>query len=127
MIDEPKGYLSALGGLVLVVLGLIPLLNGWGIIPFGLPGFLSGVISGIVVYIIAAAGLWVLIDGFMEDDIMRIVTCVAGVIFLALGVITLLNTFGVIGFAIPGLGQTVYNIIFVIEGILLVIAAFVMI
>jgi hypothetical protein len=127
-LDEPKGWLSMIVGLVLLVIGLIPLLNGWSVIPFGLPSFLTGLISSIIVYLIAIGALYLIIEAFIEDigDPIGKITLIVGILIFALGIITLLNSFGVIGFSIPFLNEMIYNILFMIEGIFLVIAAFVM-
>jgi len=113
-------------GLVLLVLGGIPLLNGFGILPFGLPGFLTGIIASVFLYLCALGGIWLLIDAWFEDasDMMRWSSVIVGLIVLVLGVVPLLNQFGVIGFSIPGLSMTIYNAIFLVEGVLLVIGAF---
>ena len=127
-LDEPKGWISMIVGIILLAIGLIPLLNGWGVLPFGLPGFLTGLLSGTVVYILAIGALYLIIDAFMEDvgDPIGMTTLIVGILIFALGIITLLNSFGVIGFSIPFLNEMIYNILFAIEGILLIIAAFVM-
>lgn len=125
-IDEPKGYLSAIAGLLLIALGLIPLLSTFGVIGWNLPTFMLGIIGKIVFYIAAGAGLWLIVTGFMEDDTLRLITIVLGVIILVAALIPLLNSFGVIGFSLGFLNLTVFQVIFVLEGILLIIAAFAM-
>ena len=127
-LDEPKGWISMIVGVILLGIGLIPLLNGWGVLPFGLPGFLTNLLSGIVVYLLAIGALYLIIDAFMEDvgDPIGMATLIIGIAIFALGIIILLNSFGVIGFSIPFLNEMIYNILFVIEGIFLIIAAFVM-
>ncbi|RMF56152.1 hypothetical protein D6745_00180 [Candidatus Woesearchaeota archaeon] len=118
---EGKDWFTLILGLILLVLGVIPFLNKFGIVSFGL-NFLP--IMQFVSYIISIAALWLIIEGFMEDEGVKIITIIVGLIILAIGVIPLLNSFGVISFAIPFLSVTLYNIIFILEGILLVIAAF---
>ena len=127
-LDEPKGWISMIVGVILLGIGLIPLLNSWGVLPFGLPGFLTSLLSGIVVYVLAIGALYLIIDAFMEDvgDPIGMTTLIVGILIFALGIITLLNSFGVIGFSIPFLNEMIYNILFAIEGIFLIIAAFVM-
>ena len=127
-LDEPKGWISMIVGLILLAIGLVPLLNGWGVIQFGLPGFLTSLLSGIIVYLLAIGALYLIIDAFMEDvgDPIGMTTLIVGVLIFALGIIALLNSFGVIGFSIPFLNDMIYNILFAIEGIFLIIAAFVM-
>ena len=127
-LDEPKGWISMIVGIILLSIGLIPLLNGWGVLPFGLPGFLTSLLSSIVVYLLAIGALYLIIDAFMEDvgDPIGMTTLIIGIAIFALGIITLLNSFGIIGFSIPFLNEMIYNILFVVEGIFLIIAAFVM-
>ncbi len=124
--DDPKNWVAVIIGLLLLALGLIPLLNNFGVIGFGLPGFLNGIVSKIGLWIVAAGGLFLLIDSFLEDHSMRMISIVVALLILAVGIIPLLNSFGIIGFTIPFLSVNVYNIIFVIEGLFLLIAAFAM-
>jgi len=51
-----RSWTSLLIGLILFILGAIPLLSGWGALPFGLPTFLQTLIATIALYIIAAGG-----------------------------------------------------------------------
>lgn len=124
--DDPRHLFSLIIGLLLLPLGLIPLLSQWGVIGFALPAFMAGIVGKIALYVIAAIGLWLFIAGWMEDDGMRMITLISSIAFIALGVVALLGQFGMIGLSIPFLSLTLYNIIFVIEGLLLVIAFFAM-
>lgn len=124
--DDPKNWSALLIGIILMALGLIPLLNKWGVIGFNLPGFLLGIFSNIALYILAAGGLYLLIDSFMEDDTTRVISIGVALAIIAIGLIPLLNSFGVIGFTIPFLSPTLYQILFVLEGLFLFIAAFAM-
>ena len=123
--DEPKGKISILVGIVFVALGLIPLLNGWGVLGFTLPAFLIKLIPAIALFAIPALALFLFIDAIDEDDTIKVVTIIVGLIFLVLGVIQILNRFGVIGFGLP-LSDMIYQIIFVVEGFFLIIATFAM-
>lgn len=118
--------ISLILGLLLLVLGTIPLLNQMGVIGFSLPAFLTGLIAKIFLYLAALGGVWLLFDAFYEDasDIMRWSSVLFGLVVLAAGVIPLLNQFGVIGFGLPFLNMTIYNVLFTLEGILLVIGSF---
>ena len=115
-------------GFILLALGVIPLLEGWGFIGFGLPGFLTTIVGSFVPFIIAAVALFLIIEAFLEDisSGMGMITAIVGVIVLVLGVIVALNSLGIIGFGIPFLTMTIYNIIFIILAILAIIGAFVM-
>lgn len=124
--DDPKNWGALLVGLIITALGAIPLLNGWGVIGFSLPGFIETVVSAIGLWVIAAVAFYLMINSFMEDDTMRVVSIIVALVLLAVGIIPLLHTFGVIGFTIPFLSVTVYNVIFVLEGLFLIFAAFAM-
>jgi hypothetical protein len=125
-IDEPKGYLSAIAGLILIALGIIPLLNHFGVIGWNFPAGIIGVLFSIMFYIAAAAGLWLIIDGFMEDDTIRMVTVLLGIVIMIAALIPLLNSFKVIPFGLPFLTPTIVQGVFVVEGLFLLIAAFAM-
>ena len=58
----------------------------------------------------------------MEDDTIKTVTLIVAALVVIAGVLSALYQFGAIGFSIPFLTYTVFNVIFVIEGILLIIA-----
>ena len=123
--DEPKGQISILVGLVIVALGLLPLLNTWGMVSFTLPKIVLDVLPTIALFTIPALAIFLFIDAIDEDDTIKGLTIILGLVFLALGVIQLLNRFGVIGWALP-ISDMVYQIIFAIEGLFLVIATFAM-
>lgn len=124
--DDPRHVTSMIIGIILTAMGAIPLLNQFGVIGFGL-GPLGGIIAQIAQYILAAAGLMLFVEAWFEDDFIWKVTVTAGIVFFGIGLIPLLFSFGVIGFTIPFLTTTVYNVIFVIEGLLLMAAFFFMI
>lgn len=124
-VTEPKNLFSLFLGLLLLILGTVPLLVQFNVLKFALPGFLTGLLATIGLYVIAGAGLVILVDGFMEDHAHKTVTLVAGFIFLALGIVAILGQRGVLPFSIP-LSLTIYYFIFTIEAIFLLIAAFTM-
>ncbi len=126
-LDQPKGWISLILGLALLVLGVLPILEKLGILGANPIAFVTDTLTiNILQYIVAAAGLVLIIDAFMEMDSLRIWTLIVGLVVLALGLIPVLSSFGVIGFTIPFLTALIYQIIFILEGILLVIAAFAM-
>jgi hypothetical protein len=126
--DDPKTWANLIIGFVLIGVGIIPLLEYFGVISFTLPGFITSLMGIIVYYVIAAVGFWLIIDGFMEEDMMRVVTIVIALVFVAIGIIQVLSGFGIIGFSIPFLPtkeySIIHNAIFVIEGFFLILAAF---
>jgi len=126
-LDQPKGWISLILGLILVVLGVLPLLARFKILGANPIQFITNILGmNIAQYIVAIAGLVLIINAFMEADTLRIVSLIVGVIILAAGVIPVLNGAGVIPFNIPFLSDLVYQILFIVEGIFLVIAAFAM-
>lgn len=126
-LDQPKGWVSLILGLVLMVLGVLPLLANFKVLASNPIAIVSNVLTAnILQYIVAIAGLVLIIDAFMEMDTIRVVSLIIGIIVLALGVIPVLNSFNIIGFTIPFLTATIYQAIFVLEGLFLVIAAFAM-
>lgn len=122
--NEPKNWMALIGGILLTALGLLPLLNKWGILAF--PYFSSNLFVSLAAYVIAAGGIWLLIDSFMEDDAMRVISIIVAIVLIILGLIPVLATFKVIGFNIPFLTTTFYHILFVVEGFFLMISAFTM-
>lgn len=123
--DDPKNWSALLIGLLLMALGIIPMLYSFKVISWG--GFLQGSwFMMIAPYLLAAGGIFLLIDSFMEDDTMRIVSILIALILIAIGVINVLYKFKIIGFNIPFLTVLVYQILFIVEGLFLVLAAFVM-
>ncbi len=111
--------------MVLFATGLLPVLALFGVDLPEAAGLITGVVSGIVIYIAAGAGLYLILNAFMESlhEGPGKASLIVGLIILAVGLIPLLYQFGVIGFSIP-VPFIVYQILFLIEGILLIIAAF---
>lgn len=122
MLDEPKYWLSLISGLIIIALGGIPLANSWGWISFNLP---FGLTLNILLWFVAAAGAYLLIDSFLsEDDMVMWTSAIVAVLILAIAIIQILSNFGIIGFSIPFLSLMLLRILFVVEGIGLVIAGF---
>lgn len=123
---DTLSWISLPLGLVLMALGLIPLLSS--VIGFSLPGFLTTLVGSFVPFIISVIALFLVIEAFLEDfpHPMSVITLLVGLLVLVVGVINILNVFGIIGWSIPFLTMAVYNVVFVILGILALIAAFVM-
>ena len=124
--DDPRHLGSLVCGLLLIPLGLIPILSHFNVIAFNLPGFINNVVGIIGLYVVAGVGFWLFIEAWMEEETARHVTLLCSILFLAVGIISILNQFNIIGFTIPFLVPMVYNVIFVIEGLLLILAAILM-
>jgi len=112
-------------GILVTALGLVPLLNTWGVIGFNWPEVVLNLIPGVAIWALPALALFLFADAVDEDDTIRAVTIVLGLVFLAFGAIQILNKFGVIGFGLD-LSDVVYQIAFVVEGLFLTIATFAM-
>ncbi|MBR9675525.1 hypothetical protein GOV05_00795 [Candidatus Woesearchaeota archaeon] len=125
-LDDKKHWVSLVIGLLLTALGVIPLLSASGLIGFDLPGFIGGLIGSLVsLFVIAGAGVYLLINSFFEDHHIFWITLITSLIVIALGSIPILYEYGKIGFTIP-YGLIIYQILFIVEGVLLIIAAFAM-
>lgn len=124
--DEPKSWIALIVGIIAAALGAIPLLSTWNIIGFTLPEFVLKLLDTIAIWVIAGIALLMFIDAIWEDDGIKTITIILALIFLAAGVIQILSNFGVIGFGIGFLKGMVAQILLVIEGFFLIIAAFAM-
>jgi hypothetical protein len=127
LVYTTRNYMSMLVGLILFIVGGIPVLNYFGAIAFTLPGFLTNIIADVVFWIIAVMGMYIVIDGFMEaqHSMWHGLLLLMGVIFIIIGLIPILNNRGVIPFGFDFLKSLiVYNTIITIEGILLLIGGF---
>lgn len=120
---RPRDTISFVIGLILTAFGIIPVLFTLGMISFNLPAFL-GLPGNILIWLIAAGGAYVVIDGFVEPPhhALHWFLIIAGLVLLAVGLIPILHTFNVIGFTIPFLdNMVVYHILVTLEGLLLVV------
>jgi len=121
---RPRDTVSFFIGLILLALGLIPLLSYFKVIGFALPGFLSGLIGSIFIWIIAVGGAYIVIDGFIEPPLHSLhwILILLGFVFLVIGLVPLLHKFNVIPFTINFLeSMVVYNIVIAVEGFLLLV------
>ncbi len=117
-------------GIVLLVLGGIPLLNQYNVLSLTL-GPLESLVGKIFLYLIALGGIWLLVDAFWGDEaeLVKWAGIIVGIVLLGIGMVQLLAQFGVIAAALPGfvsvlLTPVVYQWLFAIEGALLVVSAF---
>tara|TARA_Y100000310_G_scaffold88828_2_gene85887 strand:- start:4306 stop:4674 length:369 start_codon:yes stop_codon:yes gene_type:complete len=120
MFEGPKSIISSIVGVILIVLGGVPVLNTFGIISFSLP-----VIPEVVMLIIlAVAGAYLFIDGIFQfalSPAMAWTSMALGIIFGGAGTLRILNIMSSVVGIVQG---TVINVIFLIIGILLMIGAF---
>jgi len=124
MIDSGKKISSFILGVIILALGLIPILEGFGVIGFKLP--MAGLFMALKVAsaIFAVGGVFILVDAHLEDHTLKVPSTIIGIILMGLGVFGLLSAFGVIPFGIPFMSAMVVNSLYTIEGLFLVIAAF---
>ncbi len=123
--NDPGNWAALITGSLLMVLGVIPLLAKWGVLSLKIPTFLSSnIFMSIGTYIIAIAGIYILINSFMEDDTMRMISIGVAILVILIGIIPILTQFGVIKYEIPFLSPLFFYIMFTIEGFFLFLAAF---
>lgn len=125
-----RDTISFIVGLILAAFGIIPLLNTLKVLSFNLPGFLLNLPVSVLIWVIAVAGLYIVVDGFIEPPMHMFhwALILGGVILLIIGLIPLLFSFKVIGFTVPFLGENliVYQVMIGIEGLFLAIAGLTM-
>ena len=126
---EFKDWLSGFIGAVIFALGLLPILNTRGIGPawFALPWLPVQIFA----YIVAIAGFYLFVESFIEITNSNIIgwwSFAVAVAVIAIGLLPLLNRFGIgpAWFDFPWLNETIYRVIFIVEGFFLMIATFAM-
>ena len=121
---------SFIVGLILAAFGIIPLLNSFKLVAWNLPDFLLNMPVSILVWVIAVAGAYIVIDGFIEPPmhIFHWALILGGFILLVVGLIPILYSFKAIGFTVPFLGENliVYQVLIGVEGLFLAIAGLTM-
>ncbi len=125
---QSRDWVSGLVGLVLFLLGLFPLLHSLGKGPewggFSLPIVLMG-------WVVAIGGFYLIYNSFVEITNSNIVgwisLCVAAIICV-LGVLHVLGSVGTLsGFlAVQWIPGIMFNIIFMVLGLFLMVATFAM-
>ncbi len=115
-----KDWISFFVGAVVFLLGFLSLFRKMNILPVS-----------VFAYIAAVAGFYLMVESVIEITNSNIIgwwSFIIACIVLVIGVPPMLNSFGVgpAWFAFPWLSQTIYHIVFMIEGVLLMIACFAM-
>ncbi|MFT4343584.1 MAG: hypothetical protein ACMXYE_02445 [Candidatus Woesearchaeota archaeon] len=124
-----RDWLSFGVGGLLILLGGLPLLHTFGVLPFGLPGIFNTLMVSIGGWIIALAGLYIVIDGMIEPSghSLHMILLALGGLFILVGLLPILNSFGVVDFQVPFLENlVVFNIIITVEGFLLILGGLTM-
>jgi hypothetical protein len=123
MMGGPRKPISLLLGLAFIVLGGLPLLNRFGVLSFTIPP-----IGGIILWVLAVVGGVILLWDAISENMammglsqqMRMASIIGGLVLLAVGIIPLLHSFGIIGFDIPEFAAVVQHVLFVVFGALLI-------
>jgi len=120
---QPKDWISGAVGAVIFCLGLLPML--------GYLTFLNDLSATLLIWIIAGAGFYLAINSIIEITNSNIVgwwSFGVAIAVLVIGLFPVLHSFGIgpAGFAFNWLNRTAYNVIFIIEGVFLMIATFAM-
>ncbi len=119
-----RHWLSFLVGLLIFLLGLLPLMGKGNLIPF----YDSAPIL-VLAFIVAFGGLYIIVDSFFEmtfHTMTGIVTMLVGFLVAVIGVIVVLTEHGILGFTIPFLHAVIFYVLFILEGLFLMIAMFIM-
>jgi len=126
---DMKDWVSFFIGLILACAGAFPLLNKMGVGPGWFE--LSRMPVSIFAYIVAIAGFYLMINSIIEitnsNSIGWLSFLIAGLL-MAAGVLQVLNKFevGPNWFELEFIRHTIYYIIFLVEGLFLMIATFAM-
>jgi hypothetical protein len=125
---EAKDILSAVVGALLFALGLLPLLNSFGIGPAWMA--LKFLPVTIISWIVAVGALYLVIDSVIEitnSSAVGFISIIIAFICLAVGVLPILAGFGIgpaffsLGF-LGAVSKYLYHVVFMLEGIFLMIA-----
>lgn len=120
---QARDWISGLVGLIILLLGLLPLLGKFT--------FLNNLPVSLLTWIVAGAGFYLAINSIVEITNSNVVgwwSFGVAVAVLIIGLFPLLHSFG-IGYAwfeFKWLSRNAYNLIFVVEGVFLMIATFAM-
>ena len=124
-----KDWVSFLVGAVITALGLLPILNRLNVGPswFALE-FLPIALFG---YIVAGAGFYLMIESLIEitnSNAVGWISFLVAVVVFVIGTLPTLARFGIgpSWFSFPWLSPLFYHIIFIVEGLFLMIAIFAM-
>ncbi len=126
-----RDYISGLIGVVLFIFGLIPILESFKVLNFGITKILEATwFSASIPFVLAILGLYLAIESVEElfnSNSIGWISFIIGGIILILGLLLSLKAFG-IGPGLFGIviSPIVYSILFLIEGVFLMIAMFMM-
>ena len=120
---QTRDWISGIVGVIIFLLGLLPMLGKFT--------FLNNLPVSLLTWIVAGAGFYLAINSIIEITNSNIVgwwSFGVAIAVLVIGLFPLLHGFGIgpAWFEFPWLKGTAYNIIFIIEGVFLMIATFAM-
>ena len=120
---QTRDWISGIAGAVIFLLGLMPMIGKFT--------FLNNLPVSLLTWIVAGAGFYLAINSVIEITNSNIVgwwSFGVAIAVLVIGLFPLLHGFGIgpAWFEFPWLKGTAYNIIFIIEGVFLMIATFAM-
>jgi len=120
---RPRDTVSFFAGLIIAAFGIVPLLAKFGVLGVKLPAFLVGLPFSIAIWVIAVAGLYVVIDGFIEPPAHNLhwFLIAGGIVLFLVGLLPVLHSFGVIAMSFGFLDNLVLYSIITVEGILLIV------
>lgn len=126
---ETKDWISMLVGAILFCLGLLPMLAAQKVGPSWFS--LSFLPTVIFTWIVAIAGLYLLVESFIEITNSNVIgwwSFFLAAAMLVIGILPIIHTFGYgpSWFVFPWLNEVIYRVIFMIEGLFLIIAGFAM-
>ena len=121
-VGGPRQPISGILGLVFLILGVVPLLNSFGIIGFALPA-VPDFIARIILLIAGTLLLWDAKHEIFNNRAWMWLSLVLGIPILVLGLVPVLNSFGVIDFTLNFVPILVYNILTAVAGVILFIDA----
>lgn len=107
---------------VLIAIGLFPILNTLGITSFNPTASLPSIIK---LLLIAIAVLWLAIDGFGEDHIIKWLSLITALLLTIMIAVPVLNLVGWINFSLPAFVSRIENFLYVAGGVFLLIGAFI--
>jgi len=122
MLHSVRHWISFLVGALVFLLGLFPLI-GKSLGP------VSSIIGGIAAYIVAFAGLYIIVDSFFEFSFhsgVGLGTLIIGLLVFSFGIVVVLSLHGIISFKVPEISMFIYNVLFILEGLFLMLGSFIM-
>jgi len=120
MFEGPKSIISSFIGIILVVLGGIPVLNSFGIISFTLPE----IPLIVLLIVLTVAGYYLVIDGILEFAIAPGIAWFSMLFGLLAGTAGLLRLLNMLSNIVGWVQGTIINVFFIVIGLLLFVGAF---